>query len=143
MAEFIDPHTANVLTRNHIIDVSRKIHVLAHEMAEFAGRTGPDYLKTIAVEISQIGWNALFAARSIDEIRGQSCRRSEAPLDAQLQQICQQVDALYTAVRYMEISVEDLQKWGMELPEAEQKNVASMLHDLSKRLNEVANVCKS
>jgi hypothetical protein len=123
MTEIIGPHTANVPTRNHIIDVSRKIHVLAHEMAEFAGRTGPDYLETIAVEISQIGWNALFAARSIDEIRGQSCRRSEALLHAQLQQICQQVDALHTAARYMEISVEDLKKWELELPEAEQKNV--------------------
>jgi hypothetical protein len=112
-------------------------------MADFAGRTGPDYLKTIAVEISQIGWNALFAARSIDEIRGQSYRRSEAPLDAQLQQICQQVDALHTAAKYIEISVEDLQKWGKDLPEAEQKNVDSMLLDLSTRLSEVVNVCKS
>jgi hypothetical protein len=143
MAEYIDPHTANILTRNHIIDVSRKIHVLAHEMAEFAGRTGPDYLKTMAIEISQIGWNALFAARSIDEIRGQSCRRSEVPLDAQLQQIGQQVDALFTAARYLEISVEDLKKWGKELPEEERKNVSSLLLDLSNRLSEVENVCKS
>jgi hypothetical protein len=68
--------------------------------------------KYLKVSATQIGWNALFAARSIDEIRGQSYRRSEAPLDAQLQQICQQVDALHTAARYIEISVEDLQKWG-------------------------------
>lgn len=142
MNSVYDPKSVSALTRSHIFDVAAKIRALSDEMLDFAGRTDSSYLKTISVDISKIGWSALFAARTIEEIQQKIYRRSEVPLDTQLQQIATQLDALHTATRYMEISLDDLIAWRSELPEPDQQKVSSMLTDLGNRLVEVGNGCK-
>lgn len=116
MNSVYDPKSVSALTRSHIFDVAAKIRALSDEMLDFAGRTNSSYLKTISVDISKIGWSALFAARTIKEIQQKVYRRSEVPLETQLQQIATQLDALHTATRYMEISLEDLIAWRGDLP---------------------------
>ena len=142
MNSVYDPKSVSALTRSHIFDVAAKIRALSDEMLDFAGRTDSSYLKTISVDISKIGWSALFAARTIEEIQQKIYRRSEVPLDTQLQQIATQLDALHTATRYMEISLDDLIAWQSELPEPEQQKVSTMLIALGNRLVEVGNGCK-
>ena len=142
MNSLYDPKSVSALTRSHIFDVAAKIRALSDEMLDFAGRTDSSYLKTISVDISKIGWSALFAARTIEEIQQKIYRRSEVPLDTQLQQIATQLDALQTATRYMEISLDDLIAWQSELPEPEQQKVSTMLIALGNRLVEVGNGCK-
>jgi hypothetical protein len=142
MNSLYDPKSVSVLTRSHILDVAGKIRALSDEMLDFAGRTDASYFKTISVDISKIGWSALFAARTIEEIQQKAYRRSEVPLDTLLQQIATQLDALHTATRYLEISLVDLIAWRSELPESDQQKVSSMLTDLGNRLVEVGNGCK-
>jgi hypothetical protein len=142
MNSLYDPKSVSALTRSHIFDVAGKIRALSDEMLEFAGRTDSSYLKTISVDISKIGWSALFAARTIEEIQQKLYRRSEVPLDIQLQQIATQLDALHTAAGYMEISLEDLIVWRSELPEPDQQKVSTMIIELGNRLVEVSNGCK-
>jgi hypothetical protein len=142
MNSVYDPKSVSALTRSHIFDVAAKIRALSDEMLDFAGRTDSSYLKTISVDISKIGWSALFAARTIEEIQQKVYRRSEVPLETQLQQIATQLDALHTATRYMEISLEDLIAWRGDLPESDQQKVSTMLIELGNRLVEVGNGCK-
>jgi len=142
MNSLYEPKSVSALTRSHIFDVAAKIRALSDEMLDFAGRTDSSYLKTISVDISKIGWSALFAAKTIEEIQHKVYRRSEVPLDAQLQQIANQLDALHTATRYLEISLEDLIAWRGDLPESDQQKVSTMLIELGNRLVEVGNGCK-